>query len=308
MSRRTIASATIAACAASWGGIGIVVRELDMPPLAIAFFQEAQCALVAAAIALVVRPAALRPPRPAVIALGLVLAAHFACLFAAVRETSVASAILVTYSAPILIAILAPALLGERVSRVTAGALGVSAAGVASIALAGGGAGGAVRAAGIGLALLAALTYAVFVVLLKRFTAEVNPLTVQAWQAGAAALALSPGALAGGYSLGGREIAYLVLLGVGITGLTGVAYVFALRFVPATTAGILGYLEPLSAVVLAAALLGERVGAWTLIGGAAIVAAGVVVVVEDARVAPVAPVSAAPPLVPSEATIKSRRW
>ena len=298
MSRRLLASAAIAACAASWGGIGIVVRELDMPTLAIAFFQELQGALVAAAIALAVSRAALRPPRPAVIALGLVLAAHFACLFGAVRETSVASAILVTYSAPIMIAMLAPAVLGERVSRVAVGALGVSAAGVAAIALAGGEGGGAVRPAGVGLALLAAVTYAIFVVLLKRFTAEVSPLTVQMWQAGAAALALSPGALAGGYSLGGRELAYLALLGVLITGLTGVVYVFALRFVPATTAGILGYLEPLSAVVLAAAILDERVGAWTLIGGAAIVAAGVVAVVEDARAEAVAPV----------APVRSRRW
>jgi drug/metabolite transporter (DMT)-like permease len=63
--------------------------------------------------------------------------------------------------------------------------------------------------------------------------------------------------------------------------------------VPATTAGILGYLEPLSAVVLAAVVLGERVGAWTFAGGAAILAAGVVVVLQDARAEPVAPVGVA---------------
>jgi DME family drug/metabolite transporter len=299
MSRRTIASATIAACAASWGGIGVVVRELDMPSVAIAFFQELQGGLVAAAIALAVRPAALRPPRPAVTALGLVLALHFLCLFGAVRETSVASAVLVTYSAPIMIAIMAPLLLGERISRVTAAALGVSAAGVAVIALVGGDGGGAVRPAGIGLALLAAITYAVFVVMLKRLTADINPLTVVIWQAGAAAVALSPGALAGGYSIGARELAYLALLGILLTGLTGVAYVLALRLVPATTAGILGYLEPLAAVVLAALVLGERPSAWTAVGGAAIVAAGVVVVLEGARGEAVAPVGAAAPSTPA---------
>jgi DME family drug/metabolite transporter len=293
MSRRAIASITIAACAASWGGMGIVVRELHMPSLAIVFFQEVQGALVGALVALAWRPAVLRPPPPGVIALGLVLAVHFGCLFGAVRETSVASAILVTYSAPILIAILAPLVLGERVSRVTAAALGVSAAGVAVIALVGGGSGGSVRPAGIALALLAAVTYAVYVVLLKRLTTEVNPLTVVIWQAGAAALALSPAALAGGYSIGGRELGYLVLLGVLITGVTGVLYLLALRLVPATTAGILGYLEPLSAVVLAAVVLGERVGAWTFAGGAAILAAGVVVVLQDARAEPVAPVGVA---------------
>jgi drug/metabolite transporter (DMT)-like permease len=293
MSRPVIASATIAACAAAWGGIGIVVRELDMPFLAIAFFQEVLAGAVAVLAALVWRRSALRPPPPGVIALGVVLAAHFVCLFAAFRETSVASAILVTYSAPIMIAILAPVVLGERVSRVAAGALGVSAAAVALIALAGGEGGGSVRPAGVGLAVLAALAYAVVVVGSKRVMAGVEPMRLVVWQAAAAAIVLSPAALAGGYSVGGRELGYLLLLGVAIAGVPGVAYVFALRRVPATTAGILGYLEPLSAVVLAAVLLGERAGAWTLVGGAAIVAAGVVVVLEGTRAEAVAPVAVA---------------
>jgi drug/metabolite transporter, DME family len=288
-------SLTIAACAASWGGIGVVVRELDMPPLAIAFFQEALSAAVAVLVALVWRPAALRPPRPTVMVLGFVLAVHFACLFGAVRETSVASAVLVTYSAPILIALLAPALLGERVSRVAVVALAVSAVGVAGISLAGGEGGGAVHAAGIGLAVLAAISYALVVVLLKRWTADVNPLTVVVWQAGAAALVLSPAALAGGYSIGAREAGYLALLGVVLTGLTGIAYVVAIRAVPATTAGILGYLEPVSAVVLSAAILGQHPGPMVAVGGAAILVAGLAVVLEDAGGEPelVAPVPTA---------------
>lgn len=292
MSRRTTGSLAIAVCAAGWGAIGIVVREVHMPVLAVAFFQEALSSLVAVAAALVWRPAALRPPRPAVVALGVVLAAHFAALFGAVRSTSVASAVLVTYSAPIMIALIAPALLRERVSRASVVALAVSAAGVAGIALAGGH-GGGVHAAGVGLALLAAATYALFVVLLKRVTVDADPLGVVAWQAGAAALVLSPAALAGGYSIGAREAAFLALLGFVLTGLTGVVYVVAIRAVRATTAGILGYLEPLSAVVLSAIVLGERPSAWVAVGGAAIVAAGFVVVLEDARGEPelVAPVA-----------------
>jgi drug/metabolite transporter (DMT)-like permease len=264
-----------------------------MPVLAVAFFQELLSALVGILAALVWRPVALRPPRPAVVALGVVLAAHFACLFGAVRSTSVASAVLVTYSAPILIALLAPALLRERVSRTSVIALGVSAAGVAGIALAGGDGGGAVHPAGIGLALLAAVTYALFVVLLKRVTADVNPLSVVIWQAAAAALVLSPAALAGGYAIGAREAGYLALLGVVLTGVTGIAYVVAIRAVRATTAGILGYLEPLSAVILSAAILGESPSPWVALGGVAIFTAGLVVVLEAARGEPeiVAPVA-----------------
>jgi drug/metabolite transporter (DMT)-like permease len=163
---------------------------------------------------------------------------------------------------------------------------------VAVSAAAGGGGGRGVHAAGIGLALLAAITYALVVVLLKRLTANVDPLRVVVWQAAAAALVLSPAALAGGYSIGAREAGYLAVLGIVLTGATGVVYVVAIRVVPATTVGILGYLEPLAAVVLSAAILGERPSPWVAIGGAAIVAAGLVVVVEGARepdvVAPVA--------------------
>jgi drug/metabolite transporter, DME family len=297
MSRRTIGSAAIAACAASWGAMGIVVRQLDMPPLAIVFFQQAQTAVVAAGVALVWRPALLRPPRAGVTALGVLLAIHFACLYGAFGETSVGSAVLVTYSAPIMIAMLAPALLHERVSRVTVVALGVSAAGVAVISLAGGDGGGGVHAAGVALALGAAVTYAFIIVLLKRWTGDVNPLTVVIWQGVAASAVLAPAAVAGGYTLGARELGYLALLGVGITGVTGIVYVLALRFVLATTVGILGYLEPLSAVVLAAVFLDESPTAWVVVGGAAIVAAGVVVMLEDpdTEAEPVAPVGAATP-------------
>src|SRR2546423_6285436 len=153
--------------------MGMVGRRPHMPPLAIAFSQELVGATVAALVALPWRRPAPRPPRPAVVGLGVLLAAHFACLFGAVRETSVASAVLVTYSAPIMIALLAPALLRERVTRVTAVALGVSAGGVAVIAAAGGGDGRGGHAAGIGLALLAPITYPLVVVLRKPLTAHV---------------------------------------------------------------------------------------------------------------------------------------
>ena len=280
MSGRMTASLAIAACAASWGAIGVIVRQLDMPLLAVTFFQELGAALVGVLAALVWRPAALRRPPAAVIAVGLVIAVHLVCLFAAVRETSVASAVLVTYSAPIMIALLAPALLGEHVTRRTVAALAVSGAGVAAIPVAGGDGGGAVHAGGVGLALLAAVTYALFVVLVKRFAADVEPLTVVLWPAAVAALLLSPAALAGGYSIGAGEAGYLVLLGVVLGGVAGIVWVAAIRLVRATAAGILGYLEPLSAVLLAALFLGEEPTGWVAVGGAAIVVAGLAVVLE----------------------------
>jgi drug/metabolite transporter (DMT)-like permease len=277
--RHALGSLLIAACALGWGFIGIIVREVDLPAMTIVFFRVA---LAAAAVALILlatgRRDLLRPPPRGVIALGVLLAIHWSLYFAAIKQTSVASAVLITYAAPIFMALLAPALIREHVPAVSIAALAVSMAGIAAISLAGGSGGEAVRATGVVLAVFAAITYAFLIVLLKRWGADVHPTTVIVWQEGTAAVVLSPSLLFAGYgSLGALDVGYLLLLGIVLTGVTGVVYVAALKWVPATTAGILAYMEPVSAALLAAAILGEALTPAVLVGGAAIVAAGVVV-------------------------------
>jgi drug/metabolite transporter (DMT)-like permease len=279
VSRHRLGSLLIAACALSWGLIGIIVREVDLPPLTIVFFRVA---LSAAAVALILvvagRADLLRPPPRAVIALGVLLAIHWSLYFAAIKETSVASAVLITYAAPIFMAMLAPLLIREHVPAVSIAALGVSMVGIAVISLSGGSGGEEVRALGVGLAILAAITYAFLIVLLKRWAADVHPMTLIAYQEGTASLVLWPALLFTGYGgVTGADVGYLLLLGIVLTGATGVIYVGALKWVPATTAGILAYMEPVSAAMLAALVLGEALTPAVIAGGAAIVAAGVAV-------------------------------
>jgi drug/metabolite transporter (DMT)-like permease len=279
VSRHTTGSLLIAGCALTWGLVGIVVREVHLPALAIVFFRVALSAgSIALLLALVGRRDLLRPPPRAVPILGALLAVHWGLYFAAIKETSVASAVLITYAAPIFMALLAPALIREHVPRSSVVALGVSVAGIVAISLSGGTGGEEVRPLGVGLAVLAAITYAFLIVLIKRWASDVHPVRLVAWQEGTAALVLSPVLLFTSLDgVTGSDLAYLALLGIVLTGLTGVIYVGALRWVPATTAGILAYMEPVSAAVLAAVLLGERLTPAIVVGGAAIVAAGVVV-------------------------------
>ena len=287
MTRHTSASLTVAGCALLWGLVAIIVRRLDMPAMAIVFYRVLFAAIAIAVVLVLARRAELlRTPNRAVLVLGLLLALHWTCFFAAIQSTSVASAVLVTYSSPVLIAILAPAVLGERVPVLSIVALAVSLGGVALIALAGDG--GEVGAAGVALAIGAAITNALLFIGFKRFAAEVAPVTVVLYETLVAAVVLSPAALAGGYSLGLAEIGYLVVLGVFLTGLVIVVFVAALRDVPATTAGILAYMEPVSAATLAVVLLGETPSTAVIAGGAAIVASGAVVALR----APAAPVAA----------------
>jgi drug/metabolite transporter (DMT)-like permease len=71
---------------------------------------------------------------------------------------------------------------------------------------------------------------------------------------------------------------WLVVLGVVHTGLFIAIYLSSLSVVGATTTGVLGYLEPATAVFWAWLVLGESPARATLIGGAAILAAGLLVV------------------------------
>jgi drug/metabolite transporter (DMT)-like permease len=269
----------IAACALGWGFIGIMVREIELPAMTIVFFRVG---LAAASVALILvvtgRRELLRPPPIGVIALGVLLATHWSLYFAAIKQTSVASAVLITYAAPIFMALLAPVLIGEHVPRSSVLALIASMAGITAISLSGGSGEEAVKAAGVVLAVLAAITYGFLIVLLKRWGSDVKPSTVIVWQEGTAAVVLLPSLFFADYgALAPVDVVYLLLLGVVLTGVTGVVYVAALRWVPATTAGILSYVEPVSAALLAAAILGQALTPAVLVGGAAIVASGIVV-------------------------------
>lgn len=301
MSRHTIGSLLVAGCALSWGVIGVIVRELDMPALTIVAFRVL---LSAASVALIIvamrRLDLLRPAPWPVWALGALLAVHWGLYFAAIQQTSVASAVLITYAGPIVIAMLAPLLIRERVPGVSIAALAVSAAGIALISLSGGSGSEAVRLTGVLLAVGAAVTMALLVVLLKPYASRVHPMTVAVYLDSAATLLLWPALVLPDYSLSAADVGYLVLLGVVLTGWTGVIYILALGWVPATTVGILSYVEPVAAAVLAALLLGERLTVAVLVGGAAIVASGVAVVLRTPE--PVAasaeepvPVSGGPP-------------
>jgi drug/metabolite transporter, DME family len=287
VSRHTLGSLLVAACALTWGAIGIIVRELALPPLVIVFFRVAiaGCA-VTAGLLLLRRRELLRGMRPGLLVLGGLLALHWGLYFAAIKETSVASAVLVTYAGPILMAVLAAVVLGERITRTVVVALVVSVGAIVLITLPGGDGGGEVRAAGVALALAAAVTYAVLIVTLKRQTAGTHPVTIVVFQMLGASLCLLPAVLLADWHADAGEWGYLALLGVGLTACTGVAYVAAIRWVPVTTAGILSYMEPVSAAVLAAVLLGEPLTAGVVAGGMVLVGAGVAVASQGAEAAP----------------------
>jgi DME family drug/metabolite transporter len=121
---------------------------------------------------------------------------------------------------------------------------------------------------GAGLALTAGLAYALYVIVAKRSLARSAPLPLTAMTFTAAALLMLP-------SLGWtrapldqvvRGWPWLLYLGAVATAGAYAVYALGLRRVPASVAGVVTLLEPLTATLLGVLLFGERLGAAGALG------------------------------------------
>jgi drug/metabolite transporter (DMT)-like permease len=270
-------------CGLVWGSIGVIVKEVDVSAAVIVFFRLSIGALsVLAWWAIRGRVSELRlgAHRGLLVVAGVVLALHWLTFFEAYKRLSVATTILIVYVGPVLIAAAAPAVLGERLDRRTIYALALSMIGIGLIAVPSASAGDAF---GFACAGVAAVSFAAIVLMLKKLTPHYAPAAITVWQLGVAALVLSPSLIGASGTEIARAAPALLMLGVLHTGVTGILYVSALTIVPAQQVSILVYLEPVTAVLWAWAVLGESPTLATLAGGVLIVAAGLVIVVPGMR-------------------------
>jgi drug/metabolite transporter (DMT)-like permease len=270
-------------CGLIWGSIGVLVKEIDVSAGVTVFFRlSLGAAFVVAVWALRGKLSELRiaTDRGKILAAGLTLGFHWVVFFEAYKRLSVATTILIVYVGPVVIAALAPAVLGERLERTTLYALALSLGGIALIAVPAMGSGDAWGYVAAGAA---AMSFAVLVLTLKRVSPEVPAPAIVAWQLGIAALAVSPFLI----DASGREIMRaaptLLTLGFLHTGIAGILYVGALQIVKAQHVSILVYLEPVTAVLWAWGVLGEQPELATVAGGLLIIAAGLLIVVPGLR-------------------------
>jgi drug/metabolite transporter (DMT)-like permease len=274
----------VAGIAASWGFVSVIAAGVDLPAAALVFWRCVIAAVTVPALVLVVRRLPLlivEQRRHQVMGLALLVAVHWALLFETLKLASVAVAILTVYTAPIFLAVLAPLLLPEARSRIGLIALAISAPGIAVIALGGEG-GAAADPVAVGTGLGAAITYALIVIWTKSLVRNIAPVAVAFWSYAMVAVLLLPFALAGGQFLPhGVDWVYVITLGALLTAAAGVLYMRALKDVTAQSAGLLAYLDPLSASLLAWAILGQDLGWQVVVGGVAVLAGGALVVLYE---------------------------
>ncbi len=280
----------VCVAAISWGTTGATMtllgREAAAGPLLVGWARlavAAPCLLSAAWLAR--RRPASRSERPwtasdtAACALpGAAMAAYQVFYFHAVTHTGVAvAALLAICSAPIMIALLARAVLDERLAPRVGLCLAMALGGTALLVVGPRGLGEISGDFGLGAlaALGAGLSYAVYAVAAKRLLVRLAPLPQAAASFTLAALLLSP-ALAGERAIAAPIVAgwpLLLYLGLGPTALAYALFTLGLRRVPATVAGIATLLEPLTAATLGVVWFGERLGPVGLAGAVLLLAA-----------------------------------
>ena len=192
---------------------------------------------------------------------GIVLAVHWLSFFAAIQVSTVAVGLLGYASFPLFTLLAERVFFARRMRRREGLTALLVTAGIALLVPEFSLANPVVQ--GLGWGLVSGFTFALLVVMNRRWAGTRSATDIAFWQNAFAALALLPFALAAPWAIGtigGREIMLLIVLGLVCTALAHTLFIGGLAVVSSHTASVIAALEPVYGIVLAFAFLGEVPG------------------------------------------------
>ncbi len=282
-----IGLARIAAAGLVWGTIPLVLRAADGASVVKVFYRVFVAGLAMLVFMSVTGrlPEIARLSRRKIIQVagqGALLTLNWFLFLTALDLTNVATAELLGYTGPVFVAALAPFVTGESFERKILLPLGLSLGGILVIlAPQGLHLGSGRELTGAVLAFCSALTYSALLLRSKKILKGISGSALMLIEYTVASVLLAPFVFAaysrGDGPSGAGSYSALIALGLVHTAFAGLLFLGGLRRVRTDHAAILTYTEPVSAVVFAAALLGEPLTAATIAGGAMVVAGGLVV-------------------------------
>ena len=239
----------------------------------------------------------LRQPRGDII--GLVVVAFSGVglnlgTFIAFDLTTIALVLLAFYTYPAIVAVVAVALGHERLNTIRLVALALAIGGMVLVVSGGldpADGGRPFNPVGVLLGLFAAVCQTVFITVSRGRFAGIPSVQAMGWVILLIPIACLPLAVVLGNDLGvplrdGRALGLAVIAGVLGAGIPSVLFLFGIRALGGTRAGILMLIEPLVGVTLAALLLHETLLPVQIAGGAAILTAALLLQREAPTVEP----------------------
>jgi drug/metabolite transporter (DMT)-like permease len=270
-----------------WSSLGIFIRKIELPNECIIFYSAAIAGviqLISLLVSGLLKEERLKDVEPRS-TLFLVLSpfcfiANTMLFYFAFRNTTIANAVLSHYTAPIFVAIMAPFLLKEKIKRTTWIAIILSSIGLWSIL---GGtnpfstiSAGSRESLGIIAGAISGLAYAFLILIVKKIAPVYSSLFITFIQNGITTIILLPFVL--GTAVPSQALPYLIIMGIFHSTIAPVLYVQGFRSVKANEAAILGYFEPVGAIILAFIFLHEVPGINALLGGSLILYSGYMII------------------------------
>lgn len=218
--------------------------------------------------------AAVKKNLPKLLLLGAMLGTNWIFLFEAYNHTSVAAATMCYYMAPVFIILLSPLVFGERITprKGICAAVAVFGMVLVSDVLTSGLHG----AKGLAFGLIAAALYAA-IVIVNRTLSGISAEDRTIMQFAASSAVMLPYVLltenVANLQPAPSVLLLLLLVGVVHTGIAYVLYFGSIAEVPAQTAALLSYIDPVVAVLLSVTLLREPMSPSAMLGAALVIGA-----------------------------------
>ncbi|WP_371371448.1 DMT family transporter [Sporomusa aerivorans] len=197
------------------------------------------------------------------------LSGNWIFLFQAYKETTIANAALSYYFAPVLVIMLSPFVLKEKLSLKKAVCVGIALLGLVFILQNGRMETNGHHLLGIGYGLVAAGFYAVLT-LVNKFIRDLDGLTNTLLQLGLSVAMLLPFVLfMGGFnflSITGDTVVLMFVLGILHGGIGFYLFFSGMKGLQGQSIAVLSYIDPLTSLLISALVVGERMTLQQLIG------------------------------------------
>lgn len=254
-----------------FGTIGLFVKNIGFPSSFIALARAFIGSVFIAVFMLVSRHKvdwpAVKKNLKILVPSGIAIGFNWIALFEAYRFTGVAVGTLCYYMAPVILIMVSPILLKEKLTVVKVFSVIAAIAGEVLIS---GVLSGTVRSAkGIALGLTAAVLYA-SVVLMNKFVRDLSPVETTLIQMMSAAIVMVPYVLitenVGEFVFDRKSVVVTIIVGIIHTGITYMLYFASMQKIPAQTTAVFSYIDPVTAIILSAVVLHEEFTAVQLAG------------------------------------------
>lgn len=268
-----------------FGSVGLFRRAIPLPSGFIAFSRGA----IGAAFLLIFlmvkkKPFEIEKNIKTILPLcisGALIGFNWILLFEAYNFTSVAAATLCYYMAPVIVMALSPFIFGEKLGLKKLCCVAGAVIGMVFVSgISGENLGGAGQFKGALLALGAAVLYATVVIMNKK-NAKVPPFERTVIQLSSASAVILPYVIfaeeISSSAFSAKNLVLIFILGILHTGIAYAMYFGSLGNVKAQTAAIFSYIDPVTAVLISAFVLGEELTIGIIIGAVLIIGSAIII-------------------------------